>query len=117
MLVAAVRDAADPLPVKTGGGGGGSGCRGGRIEEAGAPVAAVAAAVLAGEHRDFPTAQKKMTSVKDIEYKPIPANRKTYDKLYRLYLGLHDAFGGVAKTADLSGTMKGLLAIKQTSRL
>ena len=74
---------------------------------------AIAAAVLAGEHRDFPTAQKKMTSVKDIEYKPIPANRKIYDKLYRLYLGLHDSFGGVSKSADLSATMKDLLAIKQ----
>ena len=79
--------------------------------------AAVAASVLAGKHRDFPTAQKKMTSVKAVEYKPIPANRKTYDKIYRLYLGLHDAFGGVSRAADLSATMKDLLTIKQTSRL
>jgi len=78
--------------------------------------AAVSAAVLAGEHRDFPAAQRKMTSVKKIAYKPIAANRKTYDKLYRLYLGLHDAFGGVSRTADLSRTMKDLLSIKETSR-
>ena len=58
-----------------------------------------------------------MTSVKAIEYRPIAANRKTYDKLYRLYLGLHDAFGGVSRTADLSATMKDLLTIKQKSRL
>jgi L-ribulokinase len=77
--------------------------------------AAVSAAVLAGEHRDFPSAQRKMTSVKDIAYKPIAANRKTYDKLYNLYLGLHDAFGGVSRTADLSRTMKDLLSIKETS--
>ena len=32
--------------------------------------AAVAAAVLAGAHRDFPTAQAKMTSLKKIQYRP-----------------------------------------------
>jgi len=76
--------------------------------------AAVAGAVLAGEHRDFATAQKKMTSLKDVSYKPDPAARKTYDKLYKLYRKLHDAFGGVEKSADLSGVMKDLLSIKNS---
>ncbi len=77
--------------------------------------AAVAASVLAGTHKDFPAAQKAMTSIKPIQYKPIPARRKTYEKIYRLYLEVHDAFGGVNKSADLSRIMKDLLAIKQSA--
>ncbi len=75
--------------------------------------AAISAAVLAGAHRDFPAAQKAMTSVKPRQYKPIAANRKTYDKLYALYRHLHDAFGGLNKNADLTRVMKDLLAIKE----
>jgi len=77
--------------------------------------AAVAAAVLAGAHKNFPAAQKAMTSIKPIQYKPIPARRKTYEKIYRIYLQVHDAFGGVNKAADLSRVMKDLLAIKQAA--
>ncbi len=74
--------------------------------------AAVAAAVLAGEHAGFPQAQKAMTSVKAVQYKPRHAERKTYDHLYRLYMTVHDAFGGVTKSSDLSRIMKDLLEIK-----
>ncbi|MEI8311559.1 MAG: ribulokinase [Verrucomicrobiota bacterium] len=74
--------------------------------------AAVAAAVLAGEHAGFAKAQKAMTSVKALQYKPRTAERKTYDRLYRLYLSVHDAFGGVNKSSDLSRVMKELLEIK-----
>jgi L-ribulokinase len=73
---------------------------------------AVSAAVLAGVFKDFPAAQKAMTSLKDIEYKPRPAARKTYNRLFALYQNLHDSFGGVNRKADLSGGMKELLAIK-----
>ena len=74
---------------------------------------AVAAAVLAGAHPDFPTAQKAMTSVKPQVWEPKPENRKIYDELYSIYLQLHDAFGGVNRSADLSGVMKQLIRIKQ----
>lgn len=74
--------------------------------------AAISAAVLAGCHRDFPAAQRAMTSVKPRSYRPIAANRKAYDRLYTLYRKLHDAFGGREKLADVSGVMKELLAIK-----
>ena len=74
--------------------------------------AAVAAAVLAGEHAGFAEAQKAMTSVKALQYKPRTAARKTYDRLYRLYMTVHDAFGGVNKSSDLSRVMKDLLEIK-----
>jgi L-ribulokinase len=74
--------------------------------------AAISAAVVAGAHRDFPSAQKAMTSVKPKSYRPMAAHRKTYDTLYRLYRQVHDAFGGLNKSADLSGVMKQLLEIK-----
>ncbi|MEI6338870.1 MAG: ribulokinase [Verrucomicrobiota bacterium] len=74
--------------------------------------AAISAAVLVGAHRDFPTAQAAMTSLKDVAYVPKAENKKIYDTLYRLYLLVHDAFGGVTQNADLSGVMKELIAIK-----
>lgn len=74
--------------------------------------AAVSAAVLAGVHADFPAAQKAMTSVKPQVWKPQPENQKIYDRLYSLYRRLHDAFGGVDRSADLSGVMKELIEIK-----
>ncbi|MCX6940165.1 MAG: ribulokinase [Verrucomicrobia bacterium] len=55
---------------------------------------AIAAAVLAGAHKDFPTAQKK---------------------IYALYRTTHDAFGGVNKSSDLSRVMKDLLALKSAA--
>ena len=73
---------------------------------------AISAAVLAGAHKDFPSAQKKMTSVLKKSYRPIAANRKVYDQLYALYRTNHDAFGGVHKSSDLSRVMKDLLALK-----
>ena len=81
---------------------------------------AVAAAVLAGPerggHPDFPTAQKAMTSLKPVCYTPIPENQRVYDQLYALYRQLHDAFGGINKSADLGGVMKKLIAIKQSAQ-
>ncbi|MBX3735090.1 MAG: ribulokinase [Candidatus Didemnitutus sp.] len=74
---------------------------------------AVSAAVLAGAHKDFPTAQRRMTSLKKVAYKPRKAAQKTYDQLYALYRQLHDSFGGKAKSADLSSVMKELLTIKE----
>ncbi|MBL9201343.1 MAG: ribulokinase [Opitutaceae bacterium] len=74
---------------------------------------AISAAVLAGAHHDFPSAQQAMTSVRKRSYRPITAHRKTYDQLYALYRQAHDAFGGLDKSADLSGVMKALLAHKR----
>lgn len=73
---------------------------------------AISAAVLAGSHPDFPTAQAAMTSLKKVSYKPRSAARKTYHELYVLYRQLHDAFGNVNKSADLTRLMKDLLTLK-----
>ncbi len=76
---------------------------------------AISAAVLAGAHANFPTAQKAMTSVAPKSYKPNAPAQKTYDRLYALYRQVHDAFGGVSKSADLSRVMKQLLEIKTST--
>jgi len=76
---------------------------------------AISAAVLAGAHPDFPTAQKKMTSLKRVAYKPKPAAQKTYNELYTLYRQLHDSFGGRGPSPDLGDLMKQLLTIKEAA--
>ena len=74
---------------------------------------AVSAAVLAGAHKDFASAQKAMSSIKSKQYKPGAAAQETYNQLYVVYRQLHDSFGGLNKSADLSRVMKDLLAIKE----
>jgi L-ribulokinase len=76
---------------------------------------AISAAVLAGEHRDFATAQRRMTSLRKVAYRPDPGRRRTYGRLYRQYMILHDGFGGVRRSAGLAGVMKELLAISAES--
>ncbi len=78
---------------------------------------AIAAAVRAGEYPGFAEAQAAMTGLKKESFCPIPENQVVYERLYRLYMQLHDAFGGVSTGADLGGVMKKLLAIKQSAGL
>ena len=79
--------------------------------------AAVTASVLAGKakggHATFAEAQRVMTALKAESYVPDSARRAVYDELYRHYLQLHDAFGGVTRSADLSRIMKDLIELKQ----
>jgi L-ribulokinase len=77
---------------------------------------AISAAVLAGAHPDFAAAEAAMTSLRAVVYEPNPGHRAVYDELYALYRELHDAFGGLTKSADLSQTMKRLLDIKYAAR-
>ncbi len=78
--------------------------------------AAVGAAVIAGAYPDFHSAQAAMTSLKDVVYRPNPEAHAVYNKLFALYSQIHDAFGGVSKTADLGHVMKDLLDIKEAAR-
>ena len=77
---------------------------------------AIAASVLAGAHPDFASAETAMTSLKPESFEPIAENRTVYDQLYALYRELHDSFGGLTKSADLSHVMKSLLDIKYAQR-
>lgn len=73
---------------------------------------AVAAAVVAGVHSNYAVAQRRMTRLANVSYRPIAANRKTYDRLYALYRRLHDAFGGIDRSTDLSRVMKELMELR-----
>ena len=64
--------------------------------------AAIAAAVRAGQHRDFAAAQKAMTRLKKVRYAPHAGRRKLYDRLYVEYRRLHDGFGGRTRFRLLS---------------
>ena len=78
---------------------------------------AIAAAVLAGPEKggysDFHSAEQAMTSLKPVTYRPDPEHQTVYDQLYVLYRQLHDAFGGLNRSADLSVVMKDLIRIKE----
>jgi L-ribulokinase len=57
-----------------------------------------------------------MTSLKKTRYQPRAAARQVYDQLYVLYRQLHDSFGGLDKSADLSRVMKDLLVLKDAQK-
>jgi L-ribulokinase len=79
---------------------------------------AIAAAVVAGSEKggydDFNSAQAAMTGVKETVYKPIPANKEVYAKLYDLYKQLHDGFGIAGNNVCMANVMKDLLGIKES---
>ena len=77
---------------------------------------AIAAAVIAGAHKDFAAAQKKMTGLKPKVYKPNPKAHAVYQELYALYKELHDAFGTNEWNGNLFGVMKKLIEIRSRVR-
>jgi len=78
-------------------------------------VASVAAGEKAGGHADFDAARAAMAGIKDKVYAPRPEASAVYERLYHLYMKLHDAFGGVGQR-DLGSLMKELLKIKADAR-
>ena len=77
---------------------------------------AIAAAVIAGAHKDFAAAQKKMTGLKPKVYRPNPKAHAVYKELYSLYKELHDAFGTQNWNGNLYGVMKSLIEIRSRVR-
>lgn len=77
---------------------------------------AIAAAVVAGKegggYSDFPSAITAMSGVQPRIFKPDPNHAKIYQRLFRLYRQVHDAFGIAGHKADVSNVMKDLLAIR-----
>lgn len=80
---------------------------------------AISAAVLAGSAKggydDFLSAQEAMVPPTNRTHAPNPENGRVYDELYGLYRQLHDAFGGVHKSADLSSIMKELIRFRHSA--
>lgn len=77
---------------------------------------AVAAAVVAGAHKDYATAQNRMTGLKPKVFKPDVKAHATYKQLYRLYRKLHDAFGTKIWKGNLFDVMKELIEIRGVVR-
>jgi L-ribulokinase len=77
---------------------------------------AVAAAVVAGAYKNVTAAQKAMTGLKSVVYRPNPAAHAVYKELYKLYRQLHDAFGTKDYTCNLHGVMKTLIEIRNKAR-
>jgi L-ribulokinase len=78
--------------------------------------AAIAGAVVAGEHRDFASAQKAMTGLKPRVFQPNPKAHAVYCGLYSLYKKCHDAFGTKERSGNLHDVMKQLLEIRNRAR-
>jgi L-ribulokinase len=77
---------------------------------------AIAAAVVAGAHKNFADAQTKMTGLKPKIYKPNPRSHAVYSELYVIYKKLHDAFGTREWSGNLHGVMKQLIDIRSRAR-
>jgi L-ribulokinase len=77
---------------------------------------AIAAAVVAGAHKDFASAQKAMTGLKPKIYRPNPKAHEIYKELYRIYKTLHDAFGTREWNGNLHDVMKRLIDIRSRVR-
>jgi len=77
---------------------------------------AIAAAVVAGAHKNYSAAQKKMTGLKPIVYQPNPGAHAVYREIYALYQELHDAFGTQHWNGNLYGVMKKLIDIRTRVR-
>ncbi len=77
---------------------------------------AIAAAVVANIYPDYNIAQRRMTGLKPLVFKPNPKAPATYKELYALYKQLHDAFGTKAGSGNLYGVMKKLIEIRSRVR-
>ena len=82
--------------------------------------AAMAGSVVAGKerggHAGFREAAEAMTGLGEVEYAPDPDRAAAYDRLFRLYHDLHDAFGVSGHRSDISHVMKELLDIRDEAR-
>ncbi len=78
--------------------------------------AALFGTVAGGGYKSVEAAQRKMTGVKEMVYKPTKAAAAVYAELYRVYRTLHDAFGTVGVKHRLHGVMKDLIRIRDEAR-
>jgi len=78
--------------------------------------ATIFGAVVGGAHRDVPAAQRAMTGVKNVVYRPNKKAAKVYAELYAIYRQLHDAFGVPSAKVTLDHVMKDLIALRHRVR-
>lgn len=87
-----------------------------RSRQSSAHGAALIAAVAGEAFGSVEEAQDRLTGFRDDEFAPDPAAVAIYDRLYRLYLLAHDAFGGVGGH-PLGVVMKDLLNLRDAARV
>jgi L-ribulokinase len=78
--------------------------------------AAIFGAVAGGGYKTVEQAQKKMTGVKPLVYRPNKAAAAVYAELYKLYRDLHDAFGTAQFKGKINHVMKDLIALRDRVR-
>lgn len=78
--------------------------------------AAVAAGPAAGGYGSFSDATDRMTGIRETVYLPQNEDAATYDRLYRLYLRLHNVFGTKTGPDSLFDVMKDLIEVRQQTR-
>jgi L-ribulokinase len=77
---------------------------------------AIAGAVVAGVYPNYAAAQKAMTALKPVIYRPNAKAHATYRELYGIYRKLHDAFGTTDWQGNLHNVMKQLIDIRSRVR-
>ncbi|MBN1346640.1 MAG: ribulokinase [Phycisphaerae bacterium] len=77
---------------------------------------AVVAGKDAGGYDKIEDAQAAMAGLKPTVYQPDPDAQKTYDRMYKLYRQLHDAFGTRLWQGNMHNVMKEMLVIRDEAR-
>ena len=77
---------------------------------------AIAAAVVAGAHKDYAAAQKAMTGLKPKIYKPNPKAHAIYRELYAIYKESARRVRHAEWNGNLFGVMKQLIDIRSRAR-
>jgi L-ribulokinase len=85
-------------------------------EESCALGAAMAGAVIGGAHPDFASASDAMIRPAELVYDPVPGNQSVYERLFSLYLKLHDIFGTSEYSENQYTLMKELIRIRDEVR-
>ncbi len=78
--------------------------------------AAIFGAVAGGAHRTVKAAQSKMTSFREVVYRPARKAAATYAELYRVYSALYNAFSAAGGKVAVNRVMKDLIAIRDRVR-
>jgi L-ribulokinase len=77
---------------------------------------AIVAAVVAGAHKNYADGIKAMVGPPARTFTPTKEGTPVYEKLYRLYRQVHDAFGVPGADGSLFNVMKELLTLRDQAR-
>ncbi len=77
---------------------------------------AIFGAIVGGAYRRVERAQRRMTGVKSMVYRPRKAAAATYAEIYPLYMAMHDAFGRGDQGGAVGRVMKGLIQTREKVR-